>query len=99
MAFSKSFPRSLKGSTYPVWEEVFLSEEEEREAEIKAKSENEEIMKECIDESKKILNEKGIKVSDREVILVAISLFDKLGSHQVYHKEAKAKEKFDGKLA
>jgi len=30
MAFSKSFPRTLKGSSYPIWEEVLLSEEERK---------------------------------------------------------------------
>jgi len=29
------------------------------------------------------------------VINTAIALFDKIASHSVYHKEAKAKEKFD----
>lgn len=98
MAFSKSFPRTLKGSTYPNWEEVFLTEEEEKEAENKAREENNRLMKECIDEARKILEEMGVKVGDDDVLRVAISLFDKLSSHQVYHKEAKAKEKFDEKF-
>ena len=38
MAFSKSFPKP--GEKYPVWEEVYLTEEEEREQEQKAKKEN-----------------------------------------------------------
>jgi len=29
MPFSKSFPRTIKGSNYPKWEDVFISEEEE----------------------------------------------------------------------
>lgn len=40
MVFSKTFPRTLKGSSYPIWEEINLSDEEE-----KAKKENSELMK------------------------------------------------------
>ena len=35
MAFSKSFPKTVPGSSYPQWEEVFLTEEEEKEEEKK----------------------------------------------------------------
>jgi len=28
MAFSKSFPKTIKGSNYPRWEEVFLTDDE-----------------------------------------------------------------------
>lgn len=31
MAFSKTFPRTLKGSTYPIWEEITLDDKEEKE--------------------------------------------------------------------
>ena len=30
MTFSKSFPKIVKGSNYPRWEEVFLTESEEK---------------------------------------------------------------------
>ena len=33
MPFSKSFPRTIKGSNYPRWEEIFISEQEESEEE------------------------------------------------------------------
>ena len=95
MAFFKTFPRTSKGSSYPIWEEVTLSENEEREAETKAKEENIVLIKECIDEAKKILAEKGFKFYQSDVVNLAVSLFEKTASHSVYHKENKAKEKFD----
>ena len=95
MAFSKTFPRTLKGSTYPIWEEITLSEEEEREIEELAKKENSLLMKECIQEAKNILVESHYKIYQNDVVRIATSLFDKVSSHQIYHKERKAKEKFD----
>lgn len=95
MSFSKSFPRTLKGSSYPIWEEVYLSDEEEKEAEEAAKKENIILMKECIDEAKKIISEKGFKDYQTDVINLSIAIFDKIASHQVYHKEKIIKEKFD----
>ena len=97
MVFSKSFPRTLKGSTYPIWEEVTISDEEEKIIEEHAKEENVSLMKECIEEAKKIISEKGFKEYQSDVINIGISLFDKIASHQVYHKENKAKERFDKK--
>ncbi|MBI2499328.1 hypothetical protein HYV88_03745 [Candidatus Woesearchaeota archaeon] len=98
MTFFKTFPRTLKGGSYPVWEEVVLSDEEEKKAEIQAREENISLMKDCIDEAKKILAEKGFKFYQSDVVNLAISIFDKIASHQVYYKENKAKEKFDEKF-
>ena len=95
MAFSKTFPRTLKGSTYPLWEEIYLSDKEEREVEEHARKENVLLMKECLDEAKKILIEKGYKEYQSDTIRMAISLFDKVSSHQIYHKERRVKEIFD----
>ena len=39
MAFSKNFPRTVKGSSYPQWEEVFITEAEESGEEKKARAE------------------------------------------------------------
>jgi len=95
MTFSKTFPKTAKGSTYPVWEEVYLTENEEKEVEERAKKENYELLKQCIDKAKQILTEKRLDYDHSDVINTAIALFDKIASHSVYHKEAKAKEKFD----
>ena len=95
MAFSKSFPKTVEGSSYPQWEEVFLTEEEEREEERKCREENIKIMKECVDDAKKIIQEKNMKEYQTDVVTMAISLFEKRASHSVYWKESKAKGKFD----
>ena len=95
MPFSKSFPKQSKTSTYPQWEEVTLTNEEEKAEESKAKEENIKLMKECIEEAKSIIKEKGLKDYQTDVINMAISLFEKRASHSVYWKESKAKEKFD----
>jgi len=95
MAFSKSFPKKSKTSTYPEWEEVTLTDNEEKEQEQNSKSENIKLMKECIDDAKKIITEKNLKDYQTDIVNIAISLFEKRASHTVYWKENKAKEKFD----
>ena len=92
MAFSKKFPRDVEGSNYPKWEEVSLSEEEEKEVEENARKENIELMRQCVDDAKAIVAGKGLK--DEDVSRIAISLFEKRASHEIYWKESKAKEKF-----
>ena len=95
MPFSKSFPKQSKTSPYPQWEEITLTEEEEKQVEQKSKEENIKLFKRCIDDAKSILIEKGLNESSSDVINTAIALFEKHASHTVYHKESKAKEKFD----
>ncbi len=95
MSFSKNFPRTIEGSNYPRWEEVFLTELEEKEVEEKSKQENLALMKECIEDARQIMKEKGLKEYQSDLVALAISLFEKRSSHVVYHKESKAKEKFD----
>jgi len=97
MAFSKSFPKT--GEKYPVWEEVYLTDEEEKEQEEKAKEENIVLMKECIDSAKSIILEKEFKEYQTDVVNMAIALFEKISSHSVYWKENKAKEKFDKQIS
>ncbi|MDD5331212.1 MAG: hypothetical protein PHE43_00100 [Candidatus Nanoarchaeia archaeon] len=95
MAFSKSFPK--KGTKYPEWEEMYLTEKEEREQEELSRKENINLMKQCIDDAKQILKDKNLKDYQTDLINIAISLFEKTASHQIYWKEGKAKEKFDNK--
>ncbi|MBU0628125.1 MAG: hypothetical protein KKC75_02970 [Nanoarchaeota archaeon] len=95
MGFSKTFPKTVEGSTYPRWEEIFLTSEEEKDVEQKAKEENIELMKECIDDAKRILEEKGFKGFKEDMLAVAIPLFEKRASHIAYWKESKCKERFD----
>ena len=95
MAFSKSFPKQSKTSTYPQWEEITLTDEEEKEQEEESRAENIKLFKECVDDAKKIMQEKGLKDYQTDLIHIAISLFEKRASHEIYWKENKAKEKFD----
>jgi hypothetical protein len=93
--FSKSFPRTSDKGIYPTWEEVYLSLDEEKEVEDFAKKENIKLMKDCIREAKRIVGEENLQYYQSDVVNIAISLFEKISSHVVYHKESKAKEKFD----
>ena len=95
MPFSKSFPKTSKTSTYPQWEEISLTEEEEKAVEQISRKENINLFKECVDDAKSIIQEKGLKDYQTDLIHIAISLFEKRSSHEVYWKENKAKEKFD----
>ena len=95
MVFSKSFPRTVKGSSYPRWEEVSISNEEEALEEQKCRAENIKLMKECIEDAKEIINKKGFKKYQTDLINMAIALFEKRASYAVHFKENKAKEKFD----
>jgi len=95
MAFSKSYPKQIKGSTYPRWEEISITDSEERLEEQRCKIENMKLMLECIEDAKKIFEEKDLKRYQSDLVRTAISLFEKRASHIVYWKERKCKEKFD----
>jgi len=95
MAFSKAFAKTTEKSVYPKWTEVFLSEAEEREEERKCREENIRLMRECLDDAKKIFSESKLKDYQTNVISIAIALFEKRASHAVYWKESRAKNKFD----
>ena len=97
MSFSKSFPKTLGGSNYPSWEEVFLDSEEEKNIEKLAEKENIELMRNCLGEANKILSEINLKDYQSDVVQIAITLFNKKASHIVYWKERLCKEKFDVK--
>jgi hypothetical protein len=99
MAFSKSFPRTVKGSNYPIWAEIFLPEQEEREQEQLSRKENIILIKQCLEDAKSILKDSSLKDFQTNLISLAIALFDKRASHTVYWKENKAKEKFDKKFS
>ncbi len=94
MPFSKTFPKNVPGSNYPVWEEITLTEEEERQVEQECKQENFRLLNRCLEESKALAIRHGVNTEENRVNL-AISLFEKQASHLVFWKESKAKEKFD----
>lgn len=94
MAFTKSFPKRSDKSVYPQWEDVELTEKEEKEVEVIAREENNKIMAACLDDAQKILVLKGLKGYETSLAQIAASLFDKQASHVAYWKEEKAREKF-----
>lgn len=95
MGFSKTFPRTAKGSNYPQWEEIYLTGAEEAEVDASARLENIKLMRECIKDAEDIIAENGFKRFQTSLLQIAIALFEKRASHSVYHKENRAKEKFD----
>jgi len=98
MVFSKRFPRTIKGSTYPIWEEIILNSDEEEQVEKENRKDIMNTMKECVDDAKQIISDKNLKDYQSDIISLAISLFEKRASHDVFKKEQKAKEKFDEKF-
>ena len=97
MAFSKSFPKTLEGVSYPKWVDVYLSHEEESEVEESTRLENRELMIKCIQDAKEIARSTQLNNYQSDIINMAISLFEKLASHSVYAKERRCKDKFDKK--
>lgn len=95
MAYSKNFPRTVEGSNYPRWEEVYLTPEEEKEEEEKCRQDNLAVMKECVDDARELMIEKGLKDYQSDLISMAIALFRKRASYTIHYKEQKAKERFD----
>ena len=94
MAFSKTFPKQVPGSNYPSWEEIYLSEEEERQIEEECDSTNYQLLDECLREAKSLVIKHAVN-SEENIAHLAIALFEKRASHVVFWKEIKAKEKFD----
>ncbi len=94
MAFSKTFPKTIPGSNYPVWEEIVLTEEEETEAAEQCQRENVQLLDACLQEAQSLAIKNRIN-TEENVTQIAIALFEKRASHEVFWKENKAKEKFD----
>ncbi|MEW5896530.1 MAG: hypothetical protein AB1668_02455, partial [Nanoarchaeota archaeon] len=97
MAFSKTFPRTVSGTNFPVWEEITLTPEEEAKVEEECRKENFKLMDECLGDAKAMVIKNSIN-TDENRIKLAIALFEKRASHLVYWKESRAKEKFDVKF-
>lgn len=97
MPFSKTFPKTVPGSNYPQWEEIYLTEKEEQEAEEECNRENAQLLDQCLQEARNLAIRHGVNNEDN-VARLAIALFEKRASHIVFWKENKAKEKFDRML-
>ncbi len=99
MTFSKSFPKTLEGISYPKWIEIFLSTEQEKEIEEQTKEHNKQLMIECINDAKEIAKQANLREYQSDIISIAIALFEKRSSHQVYAKERACKDIFDDKFS
>ena len=95
MVFSKTFPKTTDKSIYPKWIEVSISDEEEKTEEECCRKDNMKLIKECIEDAKRIMQEKNLKEYPTDLINIAIALFEKRASHAVYYKESACKKKFD----
>ena len=51
--------------------------------------------KECIEDAKSLIKEKGLKDYQTDILSTAVALFEKRASHSIYWKESSSKEKFD----
>jgi len=96
MPFSKTFPKTIPGSNYPLWEEVFLTEEEEKQVEVECKQENFRVLDDSLRQAKALAIKHAIN-TEENVTKLAVALFEKQASHVVFWKESKAKEKLEGK--
>ena len=95
MPFSKSFPKTTNKSVYPKWVEIGLTEQEEKEQEKISRQENIQLLKECLDDARKLVQEKKLAPYQSDIVALAVALFEKRASHSIFWKESKAKEKFD----
>jgi len=96
MAFSKNFPRTVPGSNYPAWEEISLTLAEEQEIAESCRKENVSLLDESLQDAK-MLAIKNRMNEDDIIARLAVALFEKRASHEVFWKESKAKEKSDKK--
>tara|TARA_Y100000310_G_scaffold89923_1_gene87097 strand:+ start:58043 stop:58333 length:291 start_codon:yes stop_codon:yes gene_type:complete len=96
MPFSKSFPRTIPGSNYPVWQEIFLTAEEEKAVEDACRKINFSLLDACLQDAKSLAIKNAIN-TEENITNLAIALFEKRASHVVFWKENKAKEKFEQK--
>jgi len=94
MAFSKTFPRKIAENAPPIWEEVFLTEEEEKEVEEMCRKTNFRLLDQSLEDAKHLAIKNGINTDEIRTNL-AIALFEKRASHVIFCKDHKAKEKFD----
>lgn len=95
MAFSKAFAKSSDKSVYPKWEEIYLTDDEEKLCEVECRAKNLGVMRQCVDDARELVRDKKLLESQTLITDLAKALFDKRASHEIFFKEKKAKEKFD----
>ena len=95
MPFSKAFPKTTEGISYPKWVEIYLSADQEKQVEFQTKERNKQLMAECILDAKDVAKKSDLRDYQSDIISIAIALFEKRSSHQVYAKERTCKDIFD----
>ena len=93
--FRRTYARQVLGSEKPRWEEVVLSDQEEREQEEVARQENILLLRQCIADAKNVLSDEKLRDYQGHVINLAGALFKKRASHAAFFKESKCKAIFD----
>ncbi|MFW6230773.1 MAG: hypothetical protein ACOC32_01995 [Nanoarchaeota archaeon] len=99
MAFSKAFPKTIEGLSYPKWIEVYLSEEEEADIEQGTRVKNKRMLAECIKDAQQIVQKLGLNTYQSDVVSMAVAMFEKRAPHTVHEKERRCKDKFDAENA
>lgn len=95
MVFSKTFPRNIDGSPYPRWEEITLTDKEEKEIEEACRQQHHALFLQCVSDAKKMFDELRLKDYQSDLMVLSTALFEKQASHVIFLKESKTKEKFD----
>ena len=94
--FRKTYARDIPGSDRPKWEEIILTDQEEREQEEVARQENLYLLRQCIADARNVIKDEELKDFQGHVIGLATTLFKKRASHAVFFKESKCREIFEG---
>lgn len=89
--FYKSFPVQSEDNKVN-WHEIYLTPKDERAALDEAAIADMELMDQCIEDAKKLLEKKSLKPFQNSVIGLATQLFAKQADHSVYFKEKKCRE-------
>jgi len=93
MVYSKKFLKdSADGSQH--WQEILLSEHEERECEQRARKENLYLVRKCIADARNVVKDERLMDMQSHVLSIALALFKKRASHCAYYKEEECAKKF-----
>ena len=91
----KSFPVQAGENSQTVWKEIGLTPKEEFVEEQKARRDYLSLMKICIDDARKLMDEKGMPEYQADIMNIALNLFRKRASHVSYWKDLRCREKFE----
>lgn len=99
MTYSKRFPKDVPTQVHPQWIEVSLTKEEELDVEKQTRKLHASLLKQCVADAKQVAKASEVHAEPAEIVSLANALFDKRASHLVWHKEERAKQKFDESIS